>query len=187
VTPAAGFRELLETFERLHISYLVGGSLASSVHGVPRATRDIDLIAEIQLEKVGPLTSALAPHFYADADMMRQSMALGRAFNVIHLASAYKFDIFPAKNDAYTRIQFERRQERRFAVEDEEVQFQVASAEDTILSKLVWYKSGGGISEQQWRDILNVIDVRGDTLDRPYLREWAARLGVSELLAEALR
>jgi hypothetical protein len=96
VTPAAAFRELLVTFDRLSIRYLVTGSIASSFYGSPRATRDIDLIAEVRLEHVGPLVSALGHDFYVDADMMQEAIAAKRAFNAIHFATSYKFDIFPA-------------------------------------------------------------------------------------------
>jgi hypothetical protein len=186
VTPAAAFRELLGTFDRLHIRYLVTGSVASSFYGSPRATRDIDLIAEVRLDHVAPLVSALGRDFYVEGDMMREAIAAKRAFNVIHFATSYKFDIFPAGSDPYTRAQFERCQPARFAIENESVDFQVVSAEDSILSKLLWYKSRGGVSEQQWRDILSVLDARGARLDLEYLDKWARHLGIHDLLTRAL-
>jgi hypothetical protein len=186
VTPAAAFRELLAAFERLGIPYLVSGSVASSVHGVARATRDIDVLAEISANQVGPLSATLAQNFYADVDMMREAVLASRVFNLIHYATAYKFDIFPARPDEYTRAQFGRRLPGKFPVENEEVQFQVASPEDSILSKLLWYKSGGEVSDQQWRDVLGVVKVQGAHLDLEYLRKWALTLGVERLLDRAL-
>lgn len=109
-----------------------------------------------------------------------------RAFKVIHIASSCKFDVFPAGTDAYTQAQFQRRQTRRFAVEKEEVSFFVTSAEDSILSKLAWYESGGCVSEQQWRDVVNVVEIQRGRLDLEYLRQWAAHLGVGELLDRVL-
>ena len=186
MTPAAAFQELLGAFDRLNIRYLVTGSVASSIYGSPRATRDIDLVAEVRLEHVPPLVSSLGRDFYVDADMMRDAIGAKRAFNVIHFATSYKFDIFPAGSDPYTRAQFERGQTGRFAIENESVDFQVVSAEDSILSKLLWYKSGGGVSEQQWRDILSVFDVRGAMLDLQYLDKWARHLSIHDLLSRAL-
>lgn len=186
MTPAAAFRELLVTFDRLNIRYLVTGSVASSFYGSPRATRDIDLIAEVRLDHVAPLVSALGRDFYVDTDMMHDAIAAERAFNVIHFATSYKFDIFPAGSDPYTRVQFERGQTARFAIENESVDFQVVSAEDSILSKLLWYKSGGGVSEQQWRDILSVLNARAAGLDLAYLDKWARHLGIQDLLTRAL-
>jgi len=74
VTPAAAFQELLAVLDRLDIPYLVSGSMASSVHGVARATRDIDVLVDIRANQVGPLASALSEDFYADADMMREAV-----------------------------------------------------------------------------------------------------------------
>ncbi len=187
MTPAGAFRQVLDALDALHIRYLVCGSIASSVYGVPRATRDIDLVALIRSEHVDRLAAALSGDFYADSQLMQEAISHNRAFNVIHLASAYKFDIFPAADDAYVQAQFERRRLRRSSVEGEEVQFQVASAEDTILTKLVWYKSGGSVSEQQWRDVVSVVETQRSRLDLPYLRQWAAYLGVSDLTERALR
>jgi hypothetical protein len=186
MTPAAAFRELLVALERLNIPYLISGSVASSVHGVARATRDIDVLVEMSASQVRPLASALARSFYADPDMMLESILARRAFNVIHYATSYKFDIFPAHSDAYTEAQFRRGQPGSFPVDNEEVHFQVVSAEDSILSKLVWYKSGGEISDQQWRDILGIVKVQGSRLDLEYLRKWALHLSVADLLDRAL-
>lgn len=186
MTPAAAFRELLVTFGRLNIRYLVTGSVASSFYGSPRATRDIDLIAEVRLDHVARLVSGLGRDFYVDADMIREAIADKRAFNVIHFSTSYKFDIFPAGSDPYTDAQFERCQTACFAIGNESVDFQVVSAEDSILSKLLWYKSGGGVSEQQWRDILSVLNARGAILDFTYLDKWARHLGIHDLLTRAL-
>jgi len=186
VTPAAALQQLLDALERLNIPYLVTGSVASSFYGTPRATRDIDLVAAVRLDHVPPLVSALGRDFYADADMMRQAISAQRAFNVIHFSTSYKFDIFPAGSDPFTQSQFKRRQKASFAIEHESVEFQVVSAEDSILSKLLWYRSGGGVSDQQWRDIVSVLDTRRGTLDLEYLHQWAQELGVHDLLTRAL-
>ena len=186
MTPAAAFQELLAALDRFDIPYLVSGSVASSVYGVARATRDIDLLVRIRDSNADPFASALSKNFYADAKMMREAILSKRAFNVIHYATAYKFDLFPASSDAYTQAQFDRRQPGKFPIENEEVRFQVASAEDSILSKLVWYKTGGEVSDQQWRDVLGVVKVQHACLDLEYLRRWAAQLGVDELLTRVL-
>jgi hypothetical protein len=97
----------------------------------------------------------------------------------------FKVDVFVAKGRPYDRAQFERRKERVVATDPEQTAY-VASAEDTVLTKLEWYQLGGQVSERQWRDVLGVLEAQGDRLDMAYLRRWSAELGVADLLDRAL-
>jgi hypothetical protein len=186
--PSDGFKRVLETLDRLKIPYMVGGSLASSIHGIVRSTRDIDLVADIKMEHIAPLAAELSGEFYADPEMMRQALQQGRMFNLIHHASSYKFDFYPLSRKPYDQAQFARRATAEFSLDGREaLTFYVASPEDTILSKLVWYRAGNQVSERQWSDVIDVVRVKRNLLDLPYLRQWAASLGVADLLEEALR
>jgi len=178
IDPTTGLIRLLQTLDRLEIQYMVEGSGASSVHGLWRATGDIDLVARIRRENIEPLVDELRRDFYIDA---------GRSFSVIHLPSSYKFDIFPLTSDPYQQVQFGRRRFEQFkAFGTEPVEFAVATEEDVILSKLRWYRLCGERSDQQWNDVLGVIAVQGERLDLAYLREWALYLNVNDLLDQAL-
>jgi hypothetical protein len=180
---AATFRAVLEALDRLGIEYLVGGSVASSVYGIYRASMDVDLVAALAPWHAPLLAAELGAEFYVDVDMIVDALEANRSFNLIHYRSGDKFDVFPFRDgDAFMESQFARRQ----IVEQGELRFPAASPEDIILSKLLWYRAGGSVSRQQWHDVLGVIAVQGDRLDVSYLRSWAARLGVAELLAEAL-
>jgi hypothetical protein len=186
-SPAEGFTRLLAALDRLEIPYAVGGSAASSEHGIPRTTFDIDVVADLHPELVEEFAEVLAPDFYADAEMMRRALARGRAFNVIHYSSAYKFDVFPLGKDEYSRTEFA----RRALIElhpfgPEPIECLVASAEDTILRKLEWYRAGGETSERQWNDLRGVMKVTGARLDREYLHRWAPFLKVEDLLEQLL-
>jgi hypothetical protein len=64
-------------------------------------------------------------------------------------------------------------------------QFSVATAEDVILHKLTWFRDGGQVSDRQWGDIVGVLRVQRE-IDLGFLREWAARLEVTDLLERAL-
>jgi hypothetical protein len=184
---SAAFEELLAGLDRLEIAFFVGGSVASGVHGIPRNTKDIDVVADISLDIVSEFCAVLAPRFYADAEQAVFAIGAGRAFNVIHLKSAHKFDIFPAGKDRFIRSQLARRRYSTTSVAGlENIEFPVASAEDTILAKLVWFRKGGEVSDQQWNDILGVIHVQAGRLDLGYLQEWAGELGVVDLLRKAL-
>lgn len=125
--------------------------------------------------------------FYIDADAAAEALRHGRSFNLIHFASSYKFDIFPVPDDAYYQTQLQRSEAKAIVLEEGlVVQSFVATAEDTILSKLVWYRLRGESSDQQWNDLRGVRAVQGAGLDQTYLREWAQHLGVQDLLDRLL-
>jgi len=174
-----------DALEALSVQYAIGGSFASALHGVMRATMDVDLVANLQQEDVAPFVQALGDAFYADAEMMRGAIAQHRSFNIIHLDTMFKVDVFVARPRDFDRAQLTRRQLHLLGEEPERWAY-VASAEDTILAKLEWYRLGGETSERQWRDALGVIRVQGERLDRTYMRQMAIELGVADLLARAL-
>ena len=175
-----------QTLERLGIPYAVGGSLASSLHGVMRSTLDVDIVADVQPEHIQPLVEALSKEFYADDEMMRDAIQHQSSFNLIHYETAFKVDIFIRKSRAFDQMQLNRRRLSVIASNPEESVY-VTSPEDTILAKLEWYRMGGEVSDRQWRDILGILKTRAGELDLEYLRKWAAELRVSDLLERALK
>lgn len=175
-----------QTLERLGISYAVGGSLASSLHGVMRSTLDVDIVADMQLDHISPLVEALAGEFYADDEMMRDAIEHQSSFNLIHYETAFKVDIFILKSRAFDEMQLKRRRVSVIATDPEERVY-VTSPEDTVLAKLEWYRMGGEVSDRQWRDIIGVLKTRAGELDLEYLRKWGTELHVRDLLERALR
>lgn len=164
-------------------AYAIGGSVASSVYGEPRSTLDGDLVAALFLRQVEGFISALGPDFFADAEMIRSSIRAGEPFNLIHLPTMFKVDVFLAGRDELALEELARRQ--RMEIQGETVY--IATAEDIVLQKLVWFRKGNEVSERQWSDIRGVIRVQGSRLDLAYLRQWAPRAGVADLLERALR
>ncbi|MBZ5592437.1 MAG: hypothetical protein LAP39_09385 [Acidobacteriia bacterium] len=186
VSPGEGLVRLLEVFDRLEIPYMLGGSGASSVHGLPRTTADFDIVAKLGSEEVLPLVTELQQDFYIDEQQVQAALEHGCSFNVIHFRSSFKFDIFPLTADPYQQAQFGRRRyETSNVFTGEPLDLAVSSPDDVILSKLRWYRLGGELSEQQWNDVLGVIAVQR-ALDVAYLRHWADYLGVRDLLEKAL-
>ena len=175
-----------QTFERLGIPYAVGGSLASSLHGVMRSTLDVDIVADVKAEHIQPLIEALSKEFYADDEMMRDAIDHQISFNLIHYETAFKVDIFIRKSRAFDQMQLKRRRLSVIASNPEESVY-VTSPEDTILAKLEWYRMGGEVSDRQWRDVIGVLKTRAGELDLGYLRKWAAELHVSDLLERVLK
>lgn len=167
------------------VCYFVGGSVASALYGEARSTRDIDLVAAMLPDHVGPFLAALGAAFYADAAAIRAEVVARRSFNVIHLDTMVKADVFVLKGDGFGRSQFARRTAKQLSREDSTAIY-VASPEDTVLAKLQWFRDGGGVSDRQWNDVLGVLKVQGPTLDRAYLEQWAHELGLTDLLRRAL-
>jgi hypothetical protein len=177
---------LARTFDALGIPYLIGGSVATSIHGELRTTQDIDFVARFQESHVAPFVEALQQEFYVDDEMIRAAVRHHTSFNVIYLDSMDKADVFLPKDDERLRQEFARRHAIRLHPDDSTSTVFVASPEDAVLHKLEWYRDGGGLSDRQWRDALGVLKVQGDSLDLGDLRDWADRLGIRELLEQAL-
>lgn len=167
--------------DAIGVVWCVGGSVASSLLGIPRATLDVDLVADLALRHVVPFCTALEAGYYVDVDTCRWAVSERRSFNAIHLASMIKIDVFCASHDALSRAELDRRTVLRVG----ERSIPVCSPEDIILQKLLWYVASGG-SERQWSDAAGVVTVRGDSLDREYLGEHAAAHQLSSLLAKLL-
>lgn len=174
-----------QTLEALGIPYAVGGSLASSLHGVMRSTLDVDIVADMHPEHIQPLAAALSKEFYADEEMMRDAIEHQSSFNLIHYETAFKVDIFIRKSRAFDQMQLERRISS-VITSDPEQRVYVTSPEDVILAKLEWYRMGGEVSERQWRDIVGVLKTREGELDLNYLHKWANELNVHDLLERVL-
>jgi hypothetical protein len=168
----------------LDVRYAIGGSFASSLHGMMRATMDADLVADLRIEQVALLAQALGDAFYADVGMMRDAVLQHHTFNLIHLETMFKVDVFVAKPRAFDRSQLARRQLHMLS-EDPNRQAYVASAEDIVLAKLGLYYLDGETSDRLWRDALGVLKVQSDRLDREYMRRMAAELSVADLLGRA--
>jgi hypothetical protein len=183
--PLAGtLRQLASALDAIGIPYLIGGSMASSVRGIPRATFDVDVVARISQLQVERFAKALGAGWYADPDQMRSAIAAGRAFNVIDVETGNKVDIFPATQE-FHHAQLQRATRAILPFLEDPASYPVASAEDILLAKLEWYRAGGEVSDRQWNDIGGLLATNQD-LNFEYVNDWAARLRVDDLLAKAM-
>lgn len=178
--------KVTDVLEKLGVPYLIGGSLASTLYGMVRTTQDADIVAEMRLEHAAPFASALQDEFYVDREMITESIQRNSSFNIIHRETMFKVDIFTPHPRPFLQSQLARAQKQTFTFE-KEISARFATPEDTILSKLEWYRLGDEVSDRQWRDILGVLKVRAGELDLPYLRKWAGELKIGDLLERALK
>ena len=171
-------------FERLEIAYYLAGSVISSLYGVARATADVDVVAELRQEHAAPIAAALMDAYYVDEDVIRDAVTRRSMFDVIHLPTMLKVDVYVA-GEPFDRSALDRRRRDTLSTATSAPDLAVATAEDVVLHKLRWFRDGGGVSDRQWGDVLGVLRVQR-TLDVVFMRNWATQLGVGDLLERAL-
>jgi hypothetical protein len=164
------------------VRWVTGGSIASSVHGEARATRDADLVVNLEPARVRTLAAMLARDYYADEDDMREAVKSASSFNAVHYASAIKIDCFIAGDDPFEA----ERLAARIRTETPTGVLYVDTAEHTVLRKLEWYRRGNETSDHQWRDVQAIVRIQGDRLDRGRLKRWGLHLRVTDLLDRVL-
>lgn len=165
------------------VRYFITGSVASSMHAAFRATNDVDIVADFALVDVHALIAAFDGAFHADAEQAVECIRSGQSFNLIHRTTFLKIDFFPA-DSAFTGMALDRAESVTLGVGGPTVR--VATREDILLAKLRWYRLGSESSEVQQRDIEGIVALNRAMLDRSYLEQWAAELGVSDLLQRFL-
>ena len=180
---------ILESFtdilQQLDIAYAIGGSMASSIYGKVRFTEDADITVEPFGNQADRLIELLSSDYYISKEAVYQALKQQASFNVIHLDSAFKIDVFIRKNTAFEKQLMARRKSLKLS-DSIEKEFAVISPEDIILLKLQWYRDGGCSSERQWNDVLGILTVQAERLDFQYLNKWAAILAITELLEKAI-
>lgn len=170
---------VIDALEKLGIRYLLSGSLASSLYGEPRATRDADILADLKPEHAELLPHLLEDEFYVSSDSIRQAVDRRGSFNLIHYRSVFKVDIFLPRTK-FDQNEFNRR--ALHTIPDTSRQIYLASIEDIILAKLKWYRDGKEVSNQQWRDVLGMFKANNARLDLTYMKKTAPELDVEDLL-----
>jgi hypothetical protein len=184
--PALITARVTVVLEKLQVRYLIGGSLASTLHGMVRTTQDSDIVAEMRPEHIAEFVRELVGEFYMDAEMITEAVAQQSSFNIIHKDSFFKVDVFIPRPKPFVEQQLSRAQRQTISI-DPPAEAWVATPEDTLLAKLEWYRMGGGVSERQWRDVLGILEVQAGNLDMDYLHQWSRQLDVADLLERALK
>jgi len=179
MTVAALLRVVTQLLDASHIPYMLVGSFASSLHGEPRTTHDLDIVIDPDASSLDELLRRVPERFYVDADVAREALARRSMFNVIDPDTGWKIDLIVRKARAFSMEELARRGHASI----EGVDVRVASAEDTVIAKLEWAKEGG--SARQIDDVRRLLAVQQTNLDRAYIARWVDELGLEAQWAEA--
>jgi hypothetical protein len=170
-------KRVIDALDAAGVEHMVAGSFASTFHGVPRTTQDIDLVIDPSASALDEFVQALDPaRYYVDAETARDAFRRRSLFNVIDMATGWKIDLIMRKQRPFSEMEFSRRAPAQLAG----TPVFIATAEDTIIAKLEWAKLSGG-SERQLRDVQGIMQVRGTVLDTTYIDTWVAALGLDDL------
>ncbi|EAQ79109.1 hypothetical protein [Blastopirellula marina] len=172
---------VVAAFESLEIRYYIGGSVASSYHGAARSTMDVDVVSEIPATAVSALLTSLGGSYYASESAIQDAIRRRSCFNLIHLPTSFKFDVFVSRDREFDKSAMSRAVVGELG-ETNVISVPIASAEDIVISKLEWFRLGGESSERQLDDIRKVLSLLGESADDRYLRHWATSIGVADLL-----
>jgi hypothetical protein len=178
-------RPLTAFLEEMGVLYEISGSIASSVHGVPRSSIDADILAALDAPRVRELARRLEDRYYLSEARMEDAVRRGASFNLIHLDTMLKVDVFVAGSDRFQNESLRRRVRHDLGQDPDRLEVFVASAEDIVLHKLDWFRKGGEVSSQQWLDVVGVLKVQSGRLDRAYMERWARELQIADLLGRA--
>jgi len=175
---------VIRALEALDVPYYIGGSVAGSFTGVARSTQDADLIADLRPAHAFGLVRALEGEYYISEERVVEAIRNRRSFNLVHLGTAFKIDLFVLPDGAFARQAMARRIALDVPAARRSLDF--CSPEDLVLAKLLWYEEGGKVSDRQWQDLQGILRLRGKELDLAYLEHWARQLGLGQSLATAL-
>lgn len=184
---ASALKPVVEALDKLGVPYYIGGSIASSAYGFARSTMDVALASALTPEHVRPLAKILGEAYYLDEKMILEAIRRSSSFNLIHLGTMFKIDVFLPRRSPHEVEALARRRKDSLAQEHGAAEVYLLSPEDVVLKKLSWFRAGGEISDNQWKDILGVLKVQGENLDFQYLRRWAGELRIGDLLEKAWR
>lgn len=182
----AALAPVVAAFDGLGVRHYIGGSVASTMHGAIRSTMDVDVICDLRADQVEAFLVAFGADVYVSQAAVRQAVEKRSCFNVIHLPTAYKVDVFVSRGRPFDVAAMERAIPLPLAA-GRETTVPVATPEDSIVAKLEWFRLGDETSERQWQDVSRLVALHGDVLDLAYMRRMAESVAVADLLDRLLR
>ena len=182
----AALSPVVAAFRDLQIRHYVGGSVASSFHGAARSTMDVDIVCDMTTDQIPQFVSRFNADFYVSESAIRDAVRRKSCFNLIHLPTSFKVDVFVSRGRPFDQESMSRATHEQLGDSSRSVEVPIATAEDSIISKLEWYRKTNETSERQWDDVSRLIALLGDSADTAYLNSAAESVGVSDLLKQLL-
>lgn len=165
----------------LGIRHYVVGSVASSFHGASRSTMDVDIVADMTDASVSEFLKCFDKDFYVSEAAIRDAIRRKSCFNLIHLPTSFKVDVFVSRQRPFDVAAMNRATIEHLG-DSHSLEIHVSTAEDAIISKLEWYRKTNETSDRQWNDVTRLLKLLGDATDVEYLKESAQSVGVQDLL-----
>jgi hypothetical protein len=181
----AALEPVVSALRRLGVAHYVGGSVASTLHGAIRSTMDVDLVCVLEERQVEAFLAACGTDYYVSSTAACDAVRQRKCFNLIHLPTSYKIDVFVHRGRRFDDSALARARPAPFGPAATEP-IPVATVEDSILAKLEWFRLTDETSERQWDDVSKLVRLHGIALDVAYLREMADTIGVGDLLERLL-
>jgi hypothetical protein len=181
----AALSPVAAALQRLGVRHFVGGSVASTIHGAIRSTMDVDLVCELRSDQIEPFLAAFGDDFYVSGSAVRQAVEWRSCFNLIHLPTAYKVDVFVSRGRPFDREAMARAVLQSLTADDP-LRVPVATVEDSVVAKLEWFRLGDESSQRQWDDVSRLLALHGAALDLAHMRRMAESVGVLDLLDRLL-
>jgi hypothetical protein len=177
--------DAIARFQSIGIRPLIGGSFASSAWGQPRQTHDLDVTVRADSKDVDRIVAAFQMDYVVNQEELREAVENPRwpgGFQLLHYDTTFKIDVFVSEETDYEQIVSQRAKSVEIT---EGFDVWYVTAEDIVLMKLRWYDLGNRVSDRQWNDLVQVIEIQGEAFDRDYLLQWAEHFGVKDLALEA--
>lgn len=180
----------LQAFDEQNLFWYLGGSIASSLHGMQQMAQDIDLVVDLRFQNLSSLLPRLKQYYIFDDDALQEAVSQRTACSLIHLDTLMKVDLIMTKQGTFdTALQ---PRITSYSLDERSPSLRLASAVEMILVKLRRYsqdllsRTDGMRDDAEWNDIVGMLKIQGPTLERDFLEVWARNLKIAEMLRQAL-
>lgn len=174
-------KDITSFLENRHIPYMITGAWSVIYYGRPRASHDIDFVVEIDKREIPKIKEAfqkLSHAYIVDLSLIEDAILHKAMFNLLYLPTGLKLDFWILKDDVFDKTRFARRKKVKLLGQI----MSIATQEDTILKKLLWYKESK--IEKHFIDAAFVYQIQKAHLDEKYLKKWAKKQKTTRLLKE---